>query len=123
MTQDEIIRMAREAGFEFIDQFPEDFQKLFERFAALVAAPLQAKIDRLMLEYCPDEMTPEQLAEWAANQKPASQEPVLVNVNERQDSPMNVSLPLPDYRRTFKLTTGSAVYAAPQPPKEQTNDL
>ena len=38
MTQDEIIRMAREAGFEFIEQFPEDFQKLFERFAALVAA-------------------------------------------------------------------------------------
>ncbi len=30
----------------------------------------QAQIDRLMLEYCPDEMTPEQLAEWGRNQKP-----------------------------------------------------
>jgi len=30
----------------------------------------QAKIDALMLEYCPDEMTPEQKAEWARNQRP-----------------------------------------------------
>ena len=30
---------------------------------------LQAQIDRLMLEYCPDEMTPEQLSEWARNQR------------------------------------------------------
>lgn len=30
----------------------------------------QAEIDRLMLEFCPDEMTPEQVAEWAAHQKP-----------------------------------------------------
>jgi len=27
-------------------------------------AAMQAKIDRLMLEYCPEEMTPEQTAEW-----------------------------------------------------------
>lgn len=31
----------------------------------------QAEIDRLMLEYCPDEMTAEQLAEWSAHQRPA----------------------------------------------------
>ena len=30
----------------------------------------QAKIDELMLEYCPDEMTPEQLKEYEAHQKP-----------------------------------------------------
>ena len=29
---------------------------------------LQAKVDSLMLEYCPDEMTKEQLDEWADNQ-------------------------------------------------------
>ena len=29
----------------------------------------QAKIDRLMLEYCPDEMTEDQKATWARNQK------------------------------------------------------
>lgn len=33
-------------------------------------AAKQAKIDNLMLEYCPDEMTPEQMAEWAKYQRP-----------------------------------------------------
>ena len=30
----------------------------------------QAKIDALMLEYCPEEMTPEQTQNWAAHQRP-----------------------------------------------------
>lgn len=30
----------------------------------------QAKIDALMLEYCPNDMTPEQLEDWGRNQKP-----------------------------------------------------
>lgn len=30
---------------------------------------LQSKIDRLILEYCPSEMSEAQLAEWAARQK------------------------------------------------------
>lgn len=34
----------------------------------------QAKIDWLMLEYCPDEMTQEQKENWAAHQKPAHEE-------------------------------------------------
>lgn len=33
-------------------------------------AALQAKIDALMLEHCPDEMTPEQMAELERHQKP-----------------------------------------------------
>jgi len=32
---------------------------------------LKAKIDALMFEYCPDEMTPEQLKNWEAHQRPA----------------------------------------------------
>jgi hypothetical protein len=38
------------------------------------AAAKQAEIDRLMLEYCPDEMTPEQISERAlsAADRPAS---------------------------------------------------
>lgn len=32
-------------------------------------AALQAQIDSLMLEYCPEEMTKEQLAEWEKSQK------------------------------------------------------
>jgi len=34
----------------------------------------QAKIDALMLEFCPDEMPAEQTANWAAHQVPASPE-------------------------------------------------
>ena len=34
-------------------------------------AAKQAEIDRLMLEHCPDEMTPEQIANWERHQKPA----------------------------------------------------
>lgn len=34
------------------------------------AASKQARIDELMLEYCHDEMTPEQINEWAKHQKP-----------------------------------------------------
>lgn len=34
------------------------------------AARLQARIDALMLEHCPDEMTPEQIAEWERHQVP-----------------------------------------------------
>jgi hypothetical protein len=30
----------------------------------------QAHIDELMLEYCPDEMTPAQIAEWKEAQQP-----------------------------------------------------
>jgi hypothetical protein len=33
---------------------------------------LKAKIDALMLEFCPDEMTPEQVEQWGENQKPAA---------------------------------------------------
>jgi len=55
----------------------------FSLRAALAAAPpapdedgeraaLQATIDRLMLEFCPDEMTPEQVKRWSDNQVPAS---------------------------------------------------
>lgn len=33
----------------------------------------QAKIDELMFEYCPDEITPEQLAEWEKHQRATAQ--------------------------------------------------
>ena len=37
-------------------------------------AAAQARIDALMLEYCPKDMTPEQLANYAAHQRPATPE-------------------------------------------------
>jgi len=42
--------------------------ELIERRAEV--SRLQARIDALMLEYCPGEMTPEQTAEWARHQAP-----------------------------------------------------
>jgi len=42
-------------------------QHINELEAKLAAA--QAKIDELMLEYYPEEMTPEQIAEWGRNQE------------------------------------------------------
>lgn len=41
-----------------------------ERLRAEVGAK-QAQIDRLMLEYCSDEMTPAQLVKWGLHQQPA----------------------------------------------------
>lgn len=38
-------------------------------YAAREADARQATIDRLMLEYCPDEMTQEQIEQWAASQR------------------------------------------------------
>jgi hypothetical protein len=40
---------------------------------------LQAKIDRLMLEYCPREMSHEQVEEWAKHQVPATTPRLLVD--------------------------------------------
>jgi hypothetical protein len=51
-----------------------------ERLEALEAAKaerdaLQARIDALMLEYCPEEMTEEQLKTWKENQRVLKNEP------------------------------------------------
>lgn len=46
-------------------------------------AELQAKYDALMLEFCPDEMTADQLQEWGRNQVPESQRAELREENER----------------------------------------
>lgn len=43
-----------------------------EEWNKRIADPLQARIDELMLEYCPDEMTAEQKARWAECQKQMS---------------------------------------------------
>jgi len=37
-------------------------------------AEVQAKIDSLMMEFCPDEMTPEQIENWGRNQRAATPE-------------------------------------------------
>ena len=55
-------------------------EKVLERAEAIIVvqeqeiAAQQARIDSLMLEHCPNEMTPEQIAEWGRNQRPATSE-------------------------------------------------
>ena len=44
----------------------------------------QAIIDRLMLEYCPEEMPPEQTAEWASNQKKSAQQATAAVESDRE---------------------------------------
>jgi hypothetical protein len=59
MTRDDIIRMAREAGFVLHAYPDENWLKLMERFAALIAAEKDKEIERLRkvlkkLEYFSD---------------------------------------------------------------------
>jgi hypothetical protein len=48
-----------------------EVQQWIDENAAPVVAAMQARIDALMLEYCPDEMTPAQWDSWAAHQEVA----------------------------------------------------
>lgn len=55
---------------------------------ARTAAPaetdrLQARIDALMLEYCPDEITPEQLANWEKHQRAVPADAIMAGANEQ----------------------------------------
>src|SRR4051812_43759548 len=52
----------------------------------LVIGAKQAHIDALMLEHCPDEMTPEQLEEWASHQRPGCDEATLAKALAPIDS-------------------------------------
>ena len=53
MTKDDIIRMAREAGFVYWEYFPVDYQNKLERFAALVAAQEREACAKVCLEEAP----------------------------------------------------------------------
>ena len=48
-------------------------QEMLDRNAEQIASK-QAQIDRLMMEYCPEEMSPEQKAEWEKYQQPVKEE-------------------------------------------------
>lgn len=57
---------------------PTDIFAYGEAMAAWGAAQererMQARIDALMLEHCPDEMSDEQKRNWAVNQVPSAQQ-------------------------------------------------
>ena len=57
----------RKGTGDLIEWMLDEFEQAERRLAAK-----QAEVDRLMLEYCPDEMTPEQRTRWEASQRPAA---------------------------------------------------
>lgn len=59
------LRILNETSFE---DFPLKSIEFFSKEAVKEHDALQAKLDELMLEYCPDEMTEAQLANWALHQ-------------------------------------------------------
>ena len=76
MIADEIRALARRGLALFYPSSAAELLALADRVEAVErdAASKQARIDALMLEYCPDEMTPDQREEWARHQKPAIKE-------------------------------------------------
>ena len=71
MTRQELfnalaLRVTRENSFA--DVVLDEVLSLRQQLAAA-----QAQIDALMLEFCPEEMTKEQLDEWAKNQRVISE--------------------------------------------------
>ena len=52
-------------------QYRQEIENCWETVESMrqQLAAAQAKIDELMLEYCPDEMTQEQIAEYAKHQR------------------------------------------------------
>ena len=57
-----------EEGKAFSDAIKEVFLEQISKQGRRINH-LQAKIDQLMLEYCPEEMTEEQIAEWGKHQR------------------------------------------------------
>jgi hypothetical protein len=73
LRESEEWRRDAESGEEWLSTFIDGagVEHVPREHANLRLASLQARIDALMLEYCPDEMADEQRAEWARHQVPA----------------------------------------------------
>ena len=62
--------MSDQFGMPMVDCQPA--HKVIAELRQQLAAK-QAEVDALMLEYCPSEMSQEQLDNWAAHQRPAKE--------------------------------------------------
>lgn len=73
-TEVEKLRAERDAALSanviFKKREAENMEREFVMEQQRDAA--RARVDALMQEYCPGEMTPEQRAEWAAHQQPVT---------------------------------------------------
>ena len=65
--------MAKRGTWKEAQEYSEYWRLVAEK-AERELAEARAKIDALMLEYCPDEMTPGQVDEWARHQRPIDAE-------------------------------------------------
>ena len=65
----EPLRQQLDAANTLINKYREETTSLRQQVAAK-----QAEVDALMLEYCPSEMSQEQLNNWAAHQRPAERD-------------------------------------------------
>lgn len=102
-----IAKAAQEADFQrqraILAEHHTSVMETFAKAAATKADALQAQLDALMLEYCPEEMTPEQMANWARRQRPASDEmqadvaKALMGSNEKVSGAGTASAGLPGY--------------------------
>lgn len=67
-------RAATEMPLVFLSEAIDYGEAMAAWGAAQERERMQARIDALMLEYCPDEMSEEQKRNWAAHQVPAAQQ-------------------------------------------------
>ena len=67
----DIVKALRRMNLKTGDEAADEIERLRGELAAT-----EAKIDALMLEYCHDEMTEEQVQRWANNQRMLSDEEV-----------------------------------------------
>lgn len=68
----ELLRLTRnDADARIALDADHDWKEMYERAKKAEAelAALQARIDALMLEFCPEDMTEEQVAAWSARQR------------------------------------------------------
>ena len=76
MSNHEYVRQLGVAtiGHWVAERLASDLDKRDARIAQLIAErdALQSRLDWVMLEYCPEEMTNEQFEEWARHQKPVT---------------------------------------------------
>ena len=78
------------------DREIDAIQQYGDARAAHAVAPLHALIDALMLEYCPDEMPPEQVEEWARHQKVSD---VVVPIKAREVTDAEIDALCKDFER------------------------
>ena len=68
-------RIAELEALKVLEKAWAKQQKVRVRGLKAEVKRLEATIDALMLEYCPAEMTPEQIDKWGKNQRPIKEQP------------------------------------------------